>query len=58
MYVWIRFAITNAGKSTNRKIRAPENLLMPVRIYPFNLVSCLTELTSTRLSMLKTKMIH
>jgi hypothetical protein len=32
MYVCIRFAITNAGRSTNRKISAPENLLMPVRM--------------------------
>ena len=58
MYVCIKFAMTNAGKSTNRKTKAPANLLMPVRIYPFNLVSCLTELTSTRLNMLKTKINH
>ena len=32
MYVWIRFAMTNAGKSTNRKMSAPENLLIPVRM--------------------------
>ena len=58
MYVCIRFAMTNAGKSTNRKTSAPENLLMPVRIYPLNRLSCLTELTSIRLNMLKTKMNH
>lgn len=58
MYVWIRFAMTNAGKSTNRKISAPENLLIPVRIYPFNLVSCLTELTRVKLNMLNIKITH
>ena len=47
-----------AGKSTKTNTKAPANLLIPVKIYPFSRVSCFTELTNAKLRILSTKITH